>query len=594
MDALLLMVVCGAGYLLAYHTYGRFLARKIFKLDPQAAVPSRQLEDGVDYVPSRKEVIFGHHFTSIAGTGPIVGPAIGIIWGWLPAILWVTLGCILMGAVHDFGTLVISLRNEGKSVSEIAARYINKRVRLIFFLIVFLALLIIIAVFGVVIATVFKLYPECILSVWLQIPIAVALGWAIYKKNASLKFSTFLAVLAMYATVALGAWLESFWKSQYGHSLFAFLDSWPIPSTGTWTLLLLVYCYFASTLPVTTLLQPRDYINAWQLFLIMGVLALSVPAAAFRYEQFHLTAPAYHPRFADVPPLVPMMFVTIACGAISGFHSLVASGTSPKQISRETDAQFIGYGSMLVEGMLAVLMILCLAAGVGLGSGNLSGRAAWDHFYTGWMEGRGLGSNLEPVVVGASNMLSALGIPAILGAAIMGMFVSSFAGTTMDTAVRIQRYVIGELACDFKLPRLANRWTATTLAVLTAAAVAFIHTSGGKITFGADATGALRLWPLFGTVNQLLAALALLVVTMYLKRSGRKKYLIAAIPCVLMLLLTGWAMVLNEISYYRQQNWLLAGLGAAVFLLACWMTVETAILFFRPASKESAEGPEKN
>jgi carbon starvation protein len=210
------------------------------------------------------------------------------------------------------------------------------------------------------------------------------------------------------------------------------------------------------------------------------------------------------------------------------------------------------------------------------------------------MEGRGLGSNLEPVVLGASNMLSALGIPAILGAAIMGVFVSSFAGTTMDTAVRIQRYVIGELACDFKLPRLANRWTATTLAVLTAAAVAFIHTSGGKITFGADATGALRLWPLFGTVNQLLAALALLVVTMYLKRSGGKKHLVAAIPCVLMLLLTGWAMVLNEISYYRQQNWLLAGLGATVFLLACWMTVETAILFFRPASKEPAEGPEKN
>ena len=214
------------------------------------------------------------------------------------------------------------------------------------------------------------------------------------EKNASLKVSTFLAVLAMYATVALGAWLESFWKSRYGHSLVAFLDSWPIPSTGTWTLLLLVYCYFASPLPVTPLLQPRDYINAWQLFLIMGVLALSVPAAAFRYEQFHLTAPAYHPRVADVPPLVPMMFVTIACGAISGFHSLVASGTSPKQISRETDAQFIGYGSMLGEGMLAVLIILCLAAGVGLGSGNLSGRAAWDHFYTGWMEGRGLGTNL--------------------------------------------------------------------------------------------------------------------------------------------------------------------------------------------------------
>ncbi|HOQ05230.1 MAG TPA: carbon starvation protein A [Anaerohalosphaeraceae bacterium] len=589
MDALLLMLICGAGYVIAYHTYGRFLARKIFRLNPDAPVPSREFQDGVDYVPSRKEVIFGHHFTSIAGTGPIVGPAIGIIWGWLPALLWVTLGCILMGAVHDFGTLVISLRNEGKSISEIAARYINPRVRLIFFLIVFLALLIIIAIFGVVIATVFKLYPECILAIWLQIPIAVLLGWAIYKKNAPLTFSTFLAVTAMYATVALGAWLEGFWKSRFGHGVFAFLDSWPIPSTGTWTIILLIYCWFASTLPVTTLLQPRDYINAWQLFLIMMLLGLSVPAAAFRYDNFHLSAPVYLPRFADVPPLLPMMFVTIACGAISGFHSLVASGTSPKQISRETDAQFIGYGSMLVEGMLAVLVIICIAAGLGIGTGGLTGRAAWDQFYTGWMEGRGLGNNLQPVVIGASNMLAALGIPAVLGAAIMGVFASSFAGTTMDTAVRIQRYVISELATDFKLPRLANRWTATTLAVVTAAAVAFINTSGRTISFGADAKGALRLWPLFGTVNQLMAALALLVVTMYLKRKGGLKYLVAAGPCLIMLALTGWAMILNEISYFRQQNWLLCGLGGAVFLLACWMTIETLILFLKGSTAPAQE-----
>lgn len=593
MDALLLMLICGAGYLLAYHTYGRFLARKIFQLKPDAPVPSREFQDGVDYVPSRKEVIFGHHFTSIAGTGPIVGPAIGIIWGWLPAILWVTLGCILMGAVHDFGTLVISLRNEGKSISEIAARYINPRVRLIFFLIVFLALLIIIAIFGVVIATVFKLYPQCILAIWLQIPIAVLLGRAIYKKNAPLTFSTALAVLAMYASVALGAWLESFWKSHFGQSLFAFLETWPIPPTGTWTIVLLIYCWFASTLPVTTLLQPRDYINAWQLFLIMMLLGLSVPAAAFRFENFHLSAPAYLPRFADVPPLVPMMFVTIACGAISGFHSLVASGTSPKQIARETDAQFIGYGSMLVEGMLAVLVILCIAAGVGIGFDGLSGRAAWDHFYTGWMEGRGLGNNLQPVVIGASNMLAALGIPPLLGAAIIGVFVSSFAGTTMDTAVRIQRYVIGELASDLKRPRMAGRWTATTLAVLTAAAVAFINTSGGKISFGADAKGALRLWPLFGTVNQLLAALALLVVTMYLKRKGGRKFLFAALPCLIMLGLTGWAMILNEISYLHQKNWLLCGLGGAVFILACWMTIETLFLFLKSPAMAPQEDREK-
>jgi len=176
MDTLLLMLICGCGYVIAYHTYGRFLARRIFKLDRNAHVPSVELKDGIDYVPARKGIIFGHHFTSIAGTGPIVGPAIGIIWGWLPAILWVFLGSIFMGAVHDFGALVVSMRNEGKSISEVAARYINRRVRFIFFAVVFLSLLIVIAIFGVVIAAVFTLYPASVLPVWVQIPIAIMLG----------------------------------------------------------------------------------------------------------------------------------------------------------------------------------------------------------------------------------------------------------------------------------------------------------------------------------------------------------------------------------------------------------------------------------
>jgi carbon starvation protein len=194
MDALLLMVVCFGGYILAYHTYGRFLAKKIFKLRPNAMVPSHAQNDGVDFVPTKKGIIFGHHFTSIAGTGPIVGPAIGVIWGWLPALLWVFFGSIFMGAVHDLGSLVVSLRNDGKSISEIAARYINKRVRLIFFIIVFFSLLIIIAIFGIVIATVFKLYPESVIAVWLEVPIALVLGYAIYKKSANVKLATAVAV----------------------------------------------------------------------------------------------------------------------------------------------------------------------------------------------------------------------------------------------------------------------------------------------------------------------------------------------------------------------------------------------------------------
>lgn len=585
MDALLLMMVCLGGYLLAYHTYGRFLARKIFKLNPNAPVPSHEHQDGIDFVPTRKGIIFGHHFTSIAGTGPIVGPAIGIIWGWLPAILWVTLGCILMGAVHDFGTLVVSLRNDGKSISEIAARYINKRVRLIFFLIVFLALLIIIAVFGVVIATVFKLYPQSVLAVWLQIPIAVALGYAIYRKNAGIVKTTALAVIGMYACMVLGSWLEYRYPG-----LASFPESWPIPPTGVWTILLLIYVWFASTLPVTVLLQPRDYINAWQLFIMMGLLVAGVIVSAFAGgPNFRIAAPAVNPVGADVPPLMPMMFVIIACGAISGFHSLVASGTSTKQLMQEPDAQFVGYGSMLFEGALAVLVIVCIAAGLGMGHNGLFGEAAWQHFYSSWMGARGLGDKLQPVVVGASNMMGSLGIPQVLGLAVMGVFIASFAGTTLDTSVRIQRYVVGEIAEDLGLRRLSNRWVASTIAIVTAGILAFVDTSHGRIAFGASGTGAMKLWPLFGTVNQLMAALALLVVTMYLKKQGGLKYLTTAIPCLFMLVVTGWAMIINEIEFIGTRNYLLLVIGGVVFGLAVWMTAETVVLFCRSNTTASKQ-----
>ncbi len=572
MDALVLMIVCFVGYVVAYHTYGRFLARRIFRLRADAAVPSQQQNDGIDYVPTRRGIVFGHHFTSIAGTGPIVGPAIGLIWGWLPALLWVTLGAILMGAVHDFGALVVSLRNEGKSISEIAARTINKRVRLIFFIIVFFALLIIIAIFGIVIATVFKLYPQSVLAVWLQLPIAIGLGWTLYKKNANIIVSTVVAVALMYGCIAIGAW--------NAHTQFCpveFPESWPIPPTGVWTIALLIYCTFASTLPVTLLLQPRDYMNAWQLFIMMGLLAAGIAVTAFVRPEFAIIAPALHTPGPDAPPLFPMMFVIIACGAISGFHSLVAGGTSTKQLANEPDALFVGYGSMLVEGALAVLVILCVAAGLSLG-----GDGAYAKYYSAWMGEKGLGDNLAPVIDGAPNIMTTLGIPHALGYAIMGEFVASFAGTTMDTAVRIQRYVIGELAEDFKLPQLSGRWTATTLAVVSAAALAFVNTSGGKISFGANAAGAKMLWPLFGTVNQLLAALALLVITMYLKRKGGWGYLVAALPCAAMMILTGWAMVLNEIDFIRTQNHLLSVFGGIVLALAFWMTAETAIVFSRP------------
>ncbi len=574
METLILMVGCGAAYLVAYHTYGKFIARKIFNLMPENPVPSHEMNDGIDYVPTKKGIIFGHHYTSIAGTGPIVGPAIGVIFGWLPAILWVVFGAIFMGAVHDFGALVVSLRNEGKSISEIAARYINKRVRFIFFAVVFLTVMIVIAIFGVVIASIFTNFPESVLPVWLQIPIAVLLGYAVYKKSKNITLSTFVAVAAMYTTIFFSGWLETV---RPGLFLISSDIPWLPPATGTWTILLLIYAWIASTLSVTTLLQPRDYINAWQLFIAMTLLALGVITASFNGDLSFAAPAVNHKLPAGTPSLWPFLFVIIACGAISGFHSLVSSGTSPKQISKENDAQFVGYGSMLMEGFLAVLVIICIIAGLGIkvdlaDGGLLKGTAAWQNYYSEWIGAKGLSNKLAPVVIGASNIMGSIGIPEAVGLTIMGVFIASFAGTTLDTSVRIQRYVVSELASDLKIKALTNRWTATSFAVVTAAALAF--------GAGADGTGAMKLWPLFGTANQLLAALALFVVTAYLKKKGGLKFLISGLPCLIMLIITNWAMVENQISFIKQKNYLLITVGSGIFILALWMTIESIISIF--------------
>ncbi|MBW1644577.1 MAG: carbon starvation protein A, partial [Deltaproteobacteria bacterium] len=242
MEALLIMVIAFAGYIIMYQLYGKFIAKTIFKLSPDAKVPSVELEDGTDYVPTKKEVIFGHHFTSIAGTGPIVGPAIAIIWGWVPAMIWIFVGSIVMGAVHDFGALIISMRNKGQSVAEYTAKYVNSRTRFLFFLIVFLELWIVIAIFGLVIAVVFAMFPQSVIPVWLEVPIAIYLGYLVYKKGANVMTASIVAVIVMYATFIIGYYVPVKLPVIAG-----------IPPTGVWTIILLIYAFIASTLPVTTL-----------------------------------------------------------------------------------------------------------------------------------------------------------------------------------------------------------------------------------------------------------------------------------------------------------------------------------------------------
>ncbi len=566
MDAVLIMVVVFVGYLLAYNLYGKFIGKKIFALSNANKTPAVEFEDGQDYVPTRKHIIFGHHFTSIAGTGPIVGPAIAVIWGWLPAVIWVFVGTIVMGAVHDFGALVMSLRNQGKSISEITSRYINARTRTIFFLVVFLELLIVIAIFGLVIAVIFNMYPQAVFPVWAEIPIAILLGWIIYKKGGNVILWSIIAVVTMYITVVLGNWIPINLPTIAG-----------IPATGGWTILLLIYAFFASTLGVTVLLQPRDYINSHQLFIALALLVLGVLATGFAGD-LRVVAPAVQATPEGAPPLWPFLFITIACGAISGFHSLVSSGTSAKQVRQEEDALFVGYGSMVMEGVLATLVIIATVAGLGLAYTTqegqvLTGVAAWTTHYSSWAAAAGLGSKIAAFVVGGANMISFIGIPKAIAIIIMGVFVASFAGTTLDTATRLQRYVIQELTSDFNLGFLTGKYPATAFAVITAGLLAF--------GTGASGSGALKLWPLFGATNQCLAGLALVAITVYLKKKGGAGYLVTALPAVFMMIMTVWALIINEINFINAGQVHLYILNLIILVIALWITAEGFAVFVR-------------
>jgi len=565
MNSLVLALGCAALYTIAYHTYGRYLSTKIFRLRDKQPTPARQLRDAKDFVPTRKDVLFGHHFASIAGTGPIVGPAIGVIWGWVPALVWVVLGPILIGAVHDMGALVVSIRNDGKSIGEVIGKTISPRVRRIFFVIIFFELWIVIAIFALIIALLFRMYPYAVLAVWLEIPIAVWLGWQVEKKGGGLLQMSAIGIVLMYGAVIAGAYLPI--------SMPALFDINPIL---LWMVVLFGYAFIASVVPVQRLLQPRDYLNSHQLLIAMGLLITGLVVA--RPE---IAAPAFVAHPPGAPPLAPFLFIIIACGAVSGFHSLVSSGTTSKQLAREKDSLFVGYGAMLFEGGLAVLVIIACTAGLGLGVAGadgalLTGKAAYANHYASWAVASGLDAKLGAFVEGSANMLGALAIPRTIAVAIMGVFVVSFAATTLDTATRIQRYVITELATGANLRPLARRYPATILAVGSAMVLAF-YTGDGK--------GAMALWPIFGAVNQLLAGLALLAVTSYLIHTGRPVW-ITVPPLIFMVVMTTWAMVNNGLTLWEQGNFLLAMLSGGILLLQAWMLIESVpILYAKRTAK---------
>jgi len=568
-ESVLIAVVSFVGFLIAYHTYGRYLARKIFKLNPEEPTPAHTMEDGVDFVPARTAVLFGHHYTSIAGTGPIIGPAIGIIWGWLPALLWIVLGSIFMGAVHDFGALIVSARNQGRSIGDLTHNIINPRVKVLMLLVIFFALLIVIAIFALVIAVLFTMFSAVVLPVWLQIPIAVGFGIALRRWPHRAALLSVAAVLLMYLTVVLGAYLP------VSQPAFLSDEAW----FTLWAVVLFVYAFIASVLPVQVLLQPRDYINFWQLFIALGLLVAGLLAT--RPE---VVAPVVQWRPTGAPPIYPFIFITIACGAISGFHSLVGSGTTSKQLDRESDAQVIGYGGMLMEGVLAVMVLLAVAAGLGLGltvekggalSRTLMGHDAWHHVYRSWLGSAGLGDKLKGFVVGAGNMVQGLGVPGKVALTLIGVFICSFAGTTLDTATRLQRYIVAELAATMKVRVLANRYAATTVAVVTAAVLCLVP--GLFSSSYAGGKGGMILWPIFGITNQLLAGLALMVLAIYLLRKG-SNYLLMLVPMSFMLITTGTALAIKLIDFAGNPEQIhLFVIGIIIAALEVWMLIEAAL-----------------
>lgn len=574
-------ILCFFGYIVAYNTYGRWLARKIFMLNPDTPTPAHTCQDGKDYVPTKPMILFGHHFTSIAGTGPIVGPAIAVFWGWLPALIWVFVGSIFIGAVHDFGALVVSMRHRGQTIGDVSGQLISKRTRLLFLTILFMTLTIVIAVFGLVIATIFSIYPESVLSVWTAMPLAVLVGFVIYKRGGNLFVMSAIALTVLYLTVFLGV---RYFPFVIDAPLFPGTDATYLDSLGSpvviWTLVLLVYCFVASVLPVWLLLQPRDYINSLQLYVALFLLVVGLFIAA---------PPIIGPKFAtppaDAPPLIPFLFITIACGAVSGFHSLVSSGTSSKQINKETDALYIGYGSMLMESVLSLLVILSCCAGIGIlvvaNGENLTGTAAFMHYYgQNWADMR-LAHTVGVFIEGGGNLIAALGIPRDLSIGIIAVMVACFAATTIDTSTRLQRYVIQEIGGAIKLKALCNRYVATGVAVACAGSLALMR---GPVGPG---SGGLILWPLFGSTNQLLAGLALLVVAMYLKRIQKPIFFIV-IPLLMMLVIPSWALVKQIQGFYAKEQYLLIGFGCFILVLQVWMVIEAIIAWKNPPAVDRA------
>ncbi len=508
-------------YLLLYKLYGGYLSKDVVRVSDEPT-PAVRLYDGVDFVPANKYVLFGHHFASIAGAGPIVGPAIGIAWGWLPALLWVWLGNIFIGAVHDYLSLMSSVRYDGHSVQWIAGRVIKKRTGYIFALFIFFVLILVVAAFASVLGKVFIKQPAVPTAYLIKIVGAFILGALLYKMRLNLGIATVFAVAWLIMSIFLGKFFPI--KASY----------------QTWMIIFFIYIIVAASIPVHVLLQPRDYMNAW---LLVGGLILGGLAVIFSFKPVNMPAfAAFSPKIvAGQPsPFWPVVVLIIACGSLSGFHSLVASGTSSKQLSKEVEGLFVGYGSMLAEGFLSTLVVACIAA---YGFSVLSPETA-----------AALKSNFAANILKAEKSVggpvgffsksygaavsTVLGLPKDFMVILATMWVAAFAMTTLDTTNRLARYTLTELFEPIRdsapgvFNFFTNRWVASTVPAFIGVALAW--------------TGAWHvIWPAFGGANQMLASIALLTAAAWVTKVQKRQGVMVVLPAMFL-----WVTVTAALVWY--------------------------------------------
>ncbi|MDQ0163135.1 carbon starvation CstA family protein [Aeribacillus alveayuensis] len=534
MNFLVLLLICGMILTIAYFTYGKFIENKL-EIDPARKTPAVEMSDGVDYVATKKPVLLGHHFATIAGGGPIVGPITAVVFGWLPAVLWILFGSIFMGGVHDYTSLQASIRHRGQSIGAIIKEYIGRRGQTLFLIFSIATLILIVGVFIILVADTFSAVPEAATASVLFILLAPIFGVMVNQMRINLFVASIFGIIAMFLSIYIGM-------------LFPIqLDS------AVWSIILIIYAYVASVLPVWVLLQPRDYLNS---FLLYGmIIGATIGVILFAPE---IKFPAYVSFYNEnLGYLFPILFITIACGALSGFHSLVSSGTTAKQLDNEKSGRFITYGGMLIEAFLAVIAI---GSVIYLSQAEFTARLAE------------LKTPVGMFSAGIGEFMSAFGLPIEIGTSFVALTVSAFLLTSLDSATRLGRYAVQEF-CEERAPKIAKNAHASTFIIVAFAAI--LALSGTWST----------VWPIFGAANQMLGALALLAVTAWLAKR-KTKTTFTAIPMVIMFVITLSALIVIMQQNFIKGNYILVVIAIALFILCIALVIEAWQTFTRTKSTD--------